>query len=77
MLLTSFNSLTLFEFTEPPYKTLWFFNFFFINLTVCSKSLFFGTKPVPMDQTGSYAIKISFLFLIFLKPNLIDYLESF
>ena len=48
-----------FGFTDPPYKTIGFFilNLFLINFLICitwfSKSLDFGTRPVPIDHTGS------------------------
>ena len=42
-----------------------------MNLIVCSSSLGFGITPVPIDQTGSYAINKLDFFLILSKPSLI------
>ena len=56
--------------TDPPYKTLFFLNFFLIKFIVLKRSLVFGIKPVPIDQTGSYAIIILFFDFIVCKPNL-------
>ena len=56
------NSLIFFGFTDPPYKTLLLFALFFIKLMVFNNSPDFGITPVPIDQTGSYAIIIFLLF---------------
>ena len=55
------KSLTLLEFTDPPYKILIFFiifsdfKTFLIKFIFLVNSKFFGTIPVPIDDTGSYA----------------------
>ena len=51
--LIDFNKLIFFGFTDPPYKTLLFILFFFINSIVENNSSDFGIIPVPIDQTGS------------------------
>ena len=55
-----FNSLIFFGLTDPPYRIFGGFdlNCFFIKAIVCSRSLILGILPVPIDQTGSYAINI-------------------
>ena len=46
-----------------------------MNLIESSSSIFFGTLPVPIDQTGSYAIKRFVLLLTLFKQSLI-YLDK-
>ena len=64
-----------FGLTEPPYKTLDFENFFdlfkvsLINLIFFIKLFSVGIIPVPMDQTGSYAIITLFNLFKFFKPS--------
>ena len=62
----------VFEYT-PPYKTFGdlSLNLLLINLTVSKSSFDFGIIPVPIAQTGSYAMKIFDLFCTLSKPILI------
>ena len=65
MLLISFKFFIFWGLTEPPYKTFGILplNLLLINSTVFKRSFGFGMIPVPIAQTGSYAIKISDFFL--------------
>ena len=66
ILLISLKFLIFLGFTEPPYKTFGdlSLNLLLIKLTVSKRSFGFGTIPVPMAQTGSYAINLIYLFFI-------------
>ena len=70
MLSIFFKLLIFFGLTEPPYKTFGdvSLNLLLINFIILKRSWDFGISPLPIAQTGSYAIKILDLFFIFFKP---------
>ena len=76
MLLITFKSLIFWGLTEPPYKIFGDLplNLLLINSTVFRRSFDFGIIPVPIAQTGSYAIKMSDFFCIPSKPKDVDLL---
>ena len=71
MLLISFKFFIFCWLTEPPYKTFGILpsNLLLINLIVFKRSFDFGIMPVPIAQTGSYAIKMADLIFTPSKPT--------